>query len=167
MVTGRLKDSLKMMDISLLDHIILGNGSYYSFRESDLMDDLSSSNSHLFEKKDNKSLKSVRSIKENVVSSYSDQIPGIKHIGDDTARILHKMNEGRTSPLSLKEIKEIHHAVGKSLELGNNEVDLIQFSKTQKILDDFRKAQLTEKQIQSKEQIKEKPELVKINFIER
>lgn len=35
MVTNRIKNSANMLDIPLVDHLIIGDGTYYSFKEND------------------------------------------------------------------------------------------------------------------------------------
>ncbi|MBV8853970.1 MAG: DNA repair protein RadC, partial [Sinobacteraceae bacterium] len=37
LITTRLRDALALMDIRLLDHIIVGDGSCYSFSEHGLL----------------------------------------------------------------------------------------------------------------------------------
>lgn len=36
-ITQKLQEACKLMDISLVDHIIVGDGGFYSFRDNDLM----------------------------------------------------------------------------------------------------------------------------------
>ena len=37
LITQRVKEALALVDIRLLDHIIVGDGRYYSFKEAGVM----------------------------------------------------------------------------------------------------------------------------------
>lgn len=90
---------------------------------------------------------------ENTKITYIEEFPAIKHISKETAMAIDSLNlkEGRI--LSIDNIKDLHHQAGKKLEASGSNIDKEVFTKLQSIVDDFKQAQLTEKQMQATEKV--------------
>lgn len=106
-------------------------------------------------------------IKSHVVGIYSKEFPAIKYIKEETAQLIANMNSNRDTPLSIKEIRQAYMDVGKRLESIQDDTVVHEFKALQKIVDDLKNAQLTEKQIEARVQVKEETQIVKVNIIER
>ncbi|OCZ50851.1 ArdC-like ssDNA-binding domain-containing protein [Dehalobacter sp. TeCB1] len=82
-------------------------------------------------------------IKNQIIARYEKEFPAIKHITEKTANLIDSLKE----PLTVKEIKNTYKLAGKKLESGCScPSDEITFNKLKNIVDDFKHAQLLEKQ---------------------
>lgn len=94
---------------------------------------------------------SLEDIKSKVIDQYIKEFPSIKHISDNTAKIIDTLNVDKGQVLTVKEIKKLYKETGKRLEVDNNKSDIQEFKLLKDVVDDFKKSQLTEKQIKSQE----------------
>lgn len=82
-------------------------------------------------------------IKNQIINRFEKEFPAIKHITEKTVNLINSLKE----PLTIKEIKNAYRLAGKKLESGcNYPSDEITFNKLKYIVDDFKHAQLLEKQ---------------------
>lgn len=82
-------------------------------------------------------------IKNQIINRFEKEFPAIKHITEKTANLINSLKE----PLTIKEIKNAYRLAGKKLESGcSYPSDEITFNKLKYIVDDFKHAQLLEKQ---------------------
>lgn len=96
-------------------------------------------------------------IRDFIIKLYSKEFPAIKYIKEETAQALNQIYKGKDFPLTVKEIRQDYKDVGKRLERGGYEQpDHKNFKLLQDVVDDLKKAQLTEKQILAQQN---KPEL--------
>lgn len=116
----------------------------YSYSKQDIMQTEGASNSKI----------DTQNIKDKIVNIYSNELPSIKHISNSTAELINNLNKQYELPLTIKEIKKIHHESGKKLELGNKD-GLQDFKSLTEIIDDIKKSQLTLKQEQAREKAME------------
>lgn len=86
------------------------------------------------------------SIKDKLVEQYSKDFPAIKHISEKTAKILDNLNQQKGKILSFQEIKDYHNKLGKQLESNYDTAGLKDFKELDSAINDFKQAQLKEKQ---------------------
>lgn len=91
------------------------------------------------------------SIKNKIIEQYSKEFPAIKHISENTAKIINNMNEQKGQVLTIKDIKSAYKDMGKKLEKGSDKSDMNEFKLLKDVSDDLKQAQLTEKQVKAHE----------------
>jgi 5'(3')-deoxyribonucleotidase/DNA-binding transcriptional MerR regulator len=91
-------------------------------------------------------------VRDEIIQHYSSEFSAIKYISEETAQAIEKMNQGRDKPFTVQEIRQAYKDAGKRLEQGNpSDADKQEFDSLGQIIDDFKKAQLTEKKIQAQQ----------------
>lgn len=95
-------------------------------------------------------------IRDLIIKQYSKEFPAIKYISENTAKIIDDLNKQNDSPLTVKEIRQAHKTVGHRLEGDVIKSDILEFKLLQAVVDDFKKAQLTERLIQAQQSSVEK-----------
>lgn len=95
-------------------------------------------------------------IKDIIIKQYHKEFPAIKHISPVTAKRIYKLNLEHGHPLTVKEIKSLYKELGKGLEYNNNQSDVSLFKELQNIVNDFKHAQLTERNVKTHEKIVQK-----------
>lgn len=74
---------------------------------------------------------------------YKD-FSAIEHVSEKTLKIIENLNTQHNKILSIKEIKDYHHNLGKRLETSFNDTDMKEFKDLEAVTNDFKQAQLTE-----------------------
>lgn len=81
-------------------------------------------------------------IKNNIIKTYSNEFPAIKHISDDTAIKIYNLN--KNNPLgidySIKELEQLYKQVGKKAEQGIIKTDNEYFNILSDIYNDIKRA---------------------------
>lgn len=100
----------------------------------------------------------VTNITNTVIEQYKEQFPAITHIADKTASTIQNLNETNGKTLSINEIKQMYKDAGTKLESSFNKTDMYEFKLLKDVFDDFKQAQLTEKQIKAQEKVSQNPQ---------
>lgn len=105
---------------------------------------------------------------DRVIAQYSGEYPAIAHISEDTAKAIESLNADHGIKLTIAALKETHQQLGKRLEVAGQDVDTLKlFQQLDGIMDDLKRAQLSDKQATAKEQVMEETVVAKVNIIER
>lgn len=88
--------------------------------------------------------------KETVVALYNKEFPAIKQISEQTAIEILKLNKTHMKTFSIADLKTTHKQIGEKLDLGGHSQSFESslrkdFNHLSNIIDDLKKAQLTEK----------------------
>lgn len=85
---------------------------------------------------------SAKQVYDEIVNLYKSEFPAIKHISERTAMLINDLNKAHGSTLTIKDIKNMYKALGKNIELGNENADMDEFNLVKEIVDDIKHAQL-------------------------
>ena len=95
-------------------------------------------------------------IQESVIKAYVNEFPAIKHITQETAIIINKINEHNGHTLSINEIKDLYKETGKKLESNLDSKECLNnYNDLTKVTIDLKHAQLIEKNDQIHENMQQ------------
>lgn len=75
-----------------------------------------------------------------LIKQYESEIPAIKHISEQTAEKISRINENAGSPLSINEIKRLYKEAGKKCEIEPSKDTFEQFNELKDIIEDIQNA---------------------------
>lgn len=88
---------------------------------------------------------------------YKDEFPPIKHISAETASAMEELNKTRSTPITIKEIRAEHEALGKRFEQSQDKSIFIAFQRLDGIMDGLKRAEKTDREEQAKSHATEHP----------
>jgi len=142
-ITIKLGDALRAVKISLHDHIIVSGNSSLSFATENYPL-YSNSLGHIREVNN-----PYNNYKDTIIRIYEKEFPEIKHISNDTAKAILESFTEHNCILSIKELKSLYEHYGMCLEVSFDVNHKQMFDKLQSIVDDLKRAQLTERNMQA------------------
>lgn len=95
--------------------------------------------------------------KEQLERLYKDEFPPIKHISAETASAMEELNKTRSTPITIKEIRAEHEALGKRFEQSQDKSIFIAFQRLDGIMDGLKRAEKTDREEQAKSHATEHP----------
>lgn len=92
-----------------------------------------------------------QSIKEKVVDLYKNELPSIKHFSEEVCTVIDYLNKQKGSVLAINDIKAEYKLVGKRIDEFNIKEDIEDYKLLKSIVDEVKKSQLVEKNINAQE----------------
>lgn len=145
------------MKIKVMDHLVIADAQFTSFVET---------GSSISPQNTIPEASNLYCVKENIIKQYSNGLPAIKFISDNTATIINNLNKINGRILTLKEIKDLHNELGKRLEIEDNKIEAQEFKNLKKVVDDLNQAKLSLKQEKAHEKAIQNPLLEDMEMIQ-
>lgn len=149
-VTKKIVQALDTVKIKVLDHIIVGGDSSFSFTEMGMMNSFGDKvleDHSVFE-----SQEQTRKL-ERISEIYQNEYPAIKYITEKTAAHIDGMNINKGSVISIENIFSYYKELGKLIEnseylkeSSSDDLTKREFQAVQQIVQDLKHAQLLYKQ---------------------